>query len=95
MNTHDCYQEFWDHLERAPLGPDEVYEAAESHSLTELDYDPLCRLPIELANQLIVQYCLHAPTPVRAGDMFRALSLEAEELLFHRVPPAELFYSVL
>lgn len=97
MDNRDSYQDLWDHVERSPLRPDEVYEAdaVGSYSLTELDYDPLCQFPVELANQLIMQYCFRPSASVRPGDMFRALSLEAEELLFRCAPPTEVFFHVL
>ena len=51
--------------------------------------------PVDLANQLIVEFCGRSSVPVRPGEMVWALALEAEELLLRRTPPAELFYSVL
>ena len=53
------------------------------------------RLSIDLANQLVVNYCFRAAEPVRPGEMMLALSLEAEELLGRRAMPVELFSHVL
>ena len=51
--------------------------------------------PVDLANQLIVEFCGRSSVPVRPGEMVWALALEAEERLGRRVPPAEAFFYVL